>query len=461
MERVRLFFLKNRELFSNEKVTTLFFIILSSALFIFPRIKIITEYTLDGDELLSWLLIEKSFTGMWAEVYRAVMQPLYYTILKLWMFISPENNDYWIRVPSIILSCLASILVALQVRKVSDWLIATIIFILFSNLDWVVMTSTMSRSYPLLLFLSSIHVYFFKKVIAGTSSSRDYNAFTFLSIAILFTHNTSIFYISSCFLLLIFSGHWKKLLEKKINILFLVSLLVYLVVIYFQFINYRSKVSWIGKSSWDFTYLDPILITYLISLIFVFFKYKTTNRKLIVFSSVPLVGYFLYLFVDTFLMSIFVQRYFVVFYPLMTLVIAEFIRSLMNVNVGKVIILLIVSVQFGSYRITPYRDFYEYKIDYKHFFKNLKDREVINNRTSVQCVVIDSYEAVLSPYSKMYLGRDVCNYISNEAKLDADIILVNDISKAKILMSDLNLADNVKYRPLVVEDNIVAFERYE
>lgn len=452
---------KLKVIVNSEKFTLFVFIIISSFLFIYPKRGLISEYTLDADEILSWLLVEKSFTGMWVETFRALMQPIYYTSLKLWMIIAPENNDYWLRVPSILLSYLACLLISYQIRKFTNWTIASLMFVFMSNLDWVVICSTMARSYPLLLLFSSLNIFFFVKVLQQENIEKYYKFFIATLVLILFTHNSALFYVSSVLVVLFLREDRGSFFKRRESIALVPFLILYGVEVVLQYLNYRHKVSWIGESHFDFTFKDSILVIYFISLLFLLCKYKKNILKKYAFSLAPLVGIVLYLFVDTFIMPILVQRYFVVFYPMMLFSIAVLFYNLLETKMGIVIFVLFISFHLNVYKPSSYTEYYSYKVDYKYFFMNLKKLKLDLNDSEVECVVKGSYKDVLSPYSKMYIGNEICQYREYGETLSAKIILINNNFVKEITKDDLNIIDKDKYKVIIREDNLLALRKYE
>ncbi len=443
------------------KFAALFFFLISSVIFIYPKTKLIAEYTLSADELLSWLLTEKSFPAMWAEVARALLQPIYYTFLKLWLQIAPEQNDYWLRVPSIILSYMGIFFLSLQLEKRSNWLIASLMFVFLTTQDWVIIISTMARSYPLLLLISTVNLFFLNKVLKEGVKEKNYFYFILTLIMILFTHNSAIFYTLSVIGVLIVSKYRANILRERVNILFIFFFIIYFSIIIFQYTGYRYKVAWIGKNSWDFTYFESILITYVVSFIYSLASNKRKNKELVLLHSIPLIGFFIYFFVDLLIMPILVQRYFVIFYPLMAFAICDFLTRVMKSDFGKILGIFIIAIQFNAHSVGIYRDYYEYKIDYKNFYRELKKLSIDFKTKTVECVVRETYPTVLAPYSQMNLGRDICTYREIDEDLSADIIIYHHQTREKLDINELKIKAGIKYRTLLEEDNLIAFEKYE
>src|SRR4051812_30570502 len=71
--------------------------------------------SLDVDELYTWDLLHQSWSEISSARYYDVHLPLYFYIAKVFLWFFPDN-DYWIRIPSVIFSLMSLTLISYLTR---------------------------------------------------------------------------------------------------------------------------------------------------------------------------------------------------------------------------------------------------------------------------------------------------------------------------------------------------------
>lgn len=383
--------------------------------FIFQR-EVLVSYTLDSDELFSWSLATSEWSFLFKEGFRHGQQPLYYFLLKIWSFITPQN-DYWVRLPSLLLG-LGSIVylfkMAKELFKENQVYLQGFFVLLFPQL---IFYSTYARPYALLLFLSCLNLFFLlKKYFTEEKESKNLNLGFFLSLfALVLTHHVGFVYALalgiSLFLL-------KKEEIKSPAFLILLLILVFEgILIFFQYSTARGATSWIEAPS--LSLINGFVIRelshwpfYLLGL-FGFaslFKSKGRVEHLKFASLLTIVFSSLLLIISLTAIPLLVPRHFILLLPCFFLLFlggAEFLkdqRSLLRLG-------LLIFLLTGGALLKTNKIFYEQRKDLKHFMKMLSKSRF---KGSFHCISKENIPFYYRNYSKMYFSKDICVAYSKE-----------------------------------------------
>lgn len=116
------------------------------------------EDSLNYDEIYSWTLDSGTWGALFQSVLNDTQQFLYFGALKLCTFAFPANNDYWIRIPSLIFGAAACMVVYWHARlRVSEKMAGLTAALLLINPLWGGI-ATYCRPYALLALLISINL---------------------------------------------------------------------------------------------------------------------------------------------------------------------------------------------------------------------------------------------------------------------------------------------------------------
>lgn len=393
------------------------------ASFYFNHRRILTTVSLDQDELWSWMLVSKR----WTEVFNGILGDtqgfLYYFISKIWLLITPVANDYWVRFPALIFSCLSVGIIFLILNKAFNLNLAIVGSFLFSHLPVFSYYSAYHTPYSLLVFLGSVNLFAIQKLISDPNKNR-YQFLFMLSLCLLpATHHLGILYLVSIVLSVYYlkipvclTWLWKTL------IFFLSSL--YLMQLYIQFQQSLSLISWVEKFE-----INPIAIVksllgnypedtgiLIVSCLGLIFFLKELLKKninpenpvdrfvFLNFLIISLVVVQMILF-SYFITSLKIHRYFVFLTPFIVTLIVYGIDTLLKGNFNKIVIIAFLIFNLNQ---ASYSGNYQIRENVKGFFNQLKTKKLIPANSSVVCLYDKVYVGMLAPYSKMHFSKDIC-----------------------------------------------------
>ena len=154
----------------------------------------VADYSLWFDEALNFRIISNSWGSLWISNFDPT-PPLYYSLLKL--FVSPETNEAFIRLPSIIFGSLTVVVFYKICRTQFSRKISFLTSILFSLSYHQLEYSQEARAYSMQLFFAITAFYCAYLAVCGKRNDTKilivgYSIFSLLS---LYTHNIAVFHI--------------------------------------------------------------------------------------------------------------------------------------------------------------------------------------------------------------------------------------------------------------------------
>lgn len=432
--------LKNFPFFIEAILLFLFGVIQNS-----PRL---IESSLDYDEILSWEWETGSWANLFYDVFNDTQQILYYVLVKAFLFVAPVNNDYWIRVPSLVLGSAAFLGIFYYVRKNYSWLTAVFFvgMVVFHPLISYVVTY--NRPYSLLLFLMGINICLAHSIfIKRNTENKWINWSFFISlVAIGFTHYLGFFYGASLLVGTVvatgFDPIRKFLNSTAMKVAILIALTVLISCFIYQF-QYRHRINWIYENQpslkaalWQTFGIGGVLLGIFFIQLNKFKDRDPTEKFLAVGILVSL------LLICSF--RIWVDRYMTILLPFSIWLSALYMEKAVNFvrKRGLIVEYSFVALMGGAFLFSPVladavfpgMAFGGVSGDFsrpfrlgnsqgvKHLFFTMKEAQLVFPETKVLCVDIPSLaEHPLAQYSKMYWGRDVCTEYTSSFDKDTDL----------------------------------------
>jgi len=154
------------------------------------------ELTFDEKFSVEWSLL--SWQELFTSLYYENNPPLHFILLKLWGSLF-GSSTLSVRLPSILLSCVALLYVYKISQKVFPALPPFVICLLFSFSRFNLLYSTTARSYELLLCLSILSFYYYL-LLLELQKKNTYVLFTIICTLMLYTHFTAILWLSIFFI---------------------------------------------------------------------------------------------------------------------------------------------------------------------------------------------------------------------------------------------------------------------
>lgn len=404
-----------------ENLSLLISLILITLYLVIDRRNILIEVPLSSDELFSWNLAMMEWKSLFENIVGSTIQFLYYIILKLWLIVIPENNDFWIRVPSLIFGIAGlSLLFTFTFKKVSPLAAsATLLFILFDSrfLEFI----TFNRSYSLLFFLSSLNIISLIELLKNVEKKNWRRLFLISLVMMIFTNNLTIIYISTL-VVVSFILKINLVKELKSRSLTFISpvMLVYLAMVIYQYLFQVERILWIKDSEGGFNEIIPLGLLYIVS-VFVLrknFQFGVTNdgstQAIRINTLIPVVGTMCLVAIHYVMTPVLIDRYLFIFYPSLYLLMALAVEEVWN---GEYVPVFVLSLLFifnihKNVRITQ-SDSYNNRLNFKGFFLDLKQRNLISKKSKIVCIITDNYLDVLVPYSIMQFKRNICTSTSD------------------------------------------------
>lgn len=408
-------------------------IFISFFIFIFlQQRETLTSVTLEGDEIFSWLIVSKDWKTFAIHLFNDSQKFLYYVLLKLWRIIIPVENDYWIRVPSLLFSSLSVSFFYLVLSRFLPVTSAIIGTFLYAKIPILTHFASYNRPYSLLMLLGILNILCVYYLL---NSRRHRNLFEWLFLLLLIllleTHYLSVIYSLSILLSLFILK--VSISYKKLGVL-LAYLVIYFFQLAFQWKHSLTLVSWIESAHFDFVdtfkffFLAGNVVYFqlhsLIGVIFLFWVYrKKFANKLITFSLLSVaLGLLLSLIFSFLIIKLSQFRYYLFYLPYLFIAIAYGLHYFVKM-IGDY---WLISVLFLNSPVID-KERYSYREDIKGFFYQIKNEKLVAPNSSILCVYRDTYTESFSLYSKMHFNKDICSkhiaYSELEETTSFDIIL--------------------------------------
>lgn len=433
--------------FMDVRVQSLMPAILIAIAFYFYRRPVLTDVTLDQDELFSWMLVSGSWEEFFFGIIDDTQQFLYYFLLKLWHMPMPVYNDYWVRVPSLAMACLVIGLLFHLIRQLYSEIVAgvSVTFLIFNPV--FVYFSAYNRPYSLLALLGTLNIYLIWKIIQNGNGDRKgfYSGFFIISLLLmLLTHHLALIYTTSIILTLVYLKI-KIVIRKWWIVPIITVFLIYFIQFCYQFKNSLKLISWVSVNPNPlglFNYLVDLnffgALTYISIVIFLKGLFEKKIRKSDGINIFILYNFYVVVFGISIMAltgltvtSLVADRYFMFYLPFLLIPMAYGIKDFPK-HKGHGYFIYLLFIFIGSNMHSPY---YQNREDVKGFMRSLSNTEILNEKSSVLCLYDDSFVGTLGPYSQMYFKRDICSIhmeLSEMTSANAGYdIVIKNISRMK------------------------------
>lgn len=397
--------------------------IIVGCIYFFSKRFVLLEVTLDMDEIISWMAI----TGKWSEFFWTILndsqQFLYYGIVKVWQSLVPVDNDYWLRLPSLVFISAGFGLIFYLLKEIYSGLIAAfaIVFLVFNPVFGYY--AAYHRPYSLLILLGALSIWLVLKMIQTEMKNERYiNFFLVNLVLILYTHYLGMIYVGAILAAMFILKFRLPLTRKRIIALSSVGVL-YLVQLGYQFFHSVKLIAW-TKSRGTFWHMDKIylfkdpleeplaiatyagLILFLGTFIFHKLKRKTIDPFVLFNFYVFVIGIGLFSLTSLSSISLFVDRYLLFLYVFSIIPIAFSLKFITQNKETEA--LLFIVILFNPFINSQKFDF-EHRLNIKKFLRSLKDEKFGENGEKVLCLYEGYYPLKsLTNYSQMYYQRDLC-----------------------------------------------------
>jgi uncharacterized membrane protein len=203
----------------------LFIVFLGIAIFL--RIINITSEQLWIDEGGSISYAKSSLNIFWTRIINDIHPPLYYVILKGWIFIWGDSVASC-RLLSAIFSILTLPILYFIGKEIKDERLGLIIIFLYSISPFSIYYANEVRSYSLIHLLFTISLYFAIKCIKTPNISKNYTFIGIIGTLLIYTHYIGIIYLVGLFLGIFIINKRHKSVYKNIFISTLIIALSYI-----------------------------------------------------------------------------------------------------------------------------------------------------------------------------------------------------------------------------------------
>lgn len=392
--------------------------------------------SMNYDEILAW----EWESGTWLQLFTGVLndtqQVLYYALVKINLYFTSSNNDYWARFPSLVLGSSATLGIYYYIRK--NYSMPTAAFFVGSVVlhPLIAYVATYNRPYSLFLFLMCWHLVLCHKVLIKRESENNWLQWGLVisTAALPFVHYLALIYLLSVLIGVLLTVGPESLVRVYSSIgrlLFSAVAGIVLAICFSYQIQFNERISWVFDSQYDYFYAVKMAVGFGgVFLFFFFYKIKT-------FSSRDLTEKFLAIsFVVALLLmtlsKLWIGQYFLALTPLSlwlsSLYFEKVLQSFREIQLLRKYVAVVILAIFLF--INPYftkgvnlenrlftvadiffRSFRTGDLEgLKHFFIRLKEKNVITNESKILCVKGDAIsERPAEQYSKMYWQRDICS----------------------------------------------------
>ncbi|HAR41122.1 MAG TPA: hypothetical protein DCS07_00560 [Bdellovibrionales bacterium] len=404
----------------NTVVAVLEYILFLTFFFLINRYQLIAS-SMNFDEILSWELAFSSWRDLFVGVTHDTQQLLFYGILKLYAYIIPQNNDYWIRFPALIFGGATACLVFYYSRSRFSRLTvaASALFILSHPLLSII--STFCRPYSLLVFLMTVILYTARKIFfERTAKWTDEWIFIASAAALGFVHYLALPFLAALVMSLRIFGinifklfhSWQRTGLIILSQLTLAGFLVY------QW-QYRTNVLWIFEGEDEFlrSWISATGAVFILALVWIA-PYLWMNKLKPRYEGF-LLSVLLLLTVFFLVMNVAVFRYLSILIPATLLLFPFAIEKVIQFR-SVVLFFLIAIFLSGPFRFSQTAALLPpTAADFpgvKKFLKSAKETGLLSPRSRVLCITyIVPSVAVLNYYSKMHWDQDICDFYAETA----------------------------------------------
>ena len=393
---------------------------------------VLTSITLSTDEIYSWNVSMMSWGNLFLEILNNTVPFAYYIILKLWVYVIPTNNDFWIRVPSLFFGIFGVQLLLFHIHEEISKTSAALIglYLLFDPvfLDLI----AFNRAYSLLFLLSvinSLSVYYFVKTDNKVFAQKVF--FSSLCV-LLFVSNLSMIYFATLMsVLFILRINVFALLKRSTLVLLGLVFISFCSMFLYQFIFNIERISWVSEEVNSFFRGWHLFLTFSLSLAFLRKKVlEKKNREVRFYTLVISLGIIVIFICNYLITPILVDRYLFMFYPYLYLLLAYSVKDAIESStiISLVSLALILGFVFSNGDLGMKE--YSHRSDIKHFMKELKEKEILSGRDDTLCLINNTYSDILVRYSEMHFKRNICrvnkSYDPTIKNIDNEYIIFHD-----------------------------------
>lgn len=393
------------------------------------------------DEILAWEWESGTWHDLFLGVFNDTQQFLYYALVKISLYLAPVNNDFWVRVPSLLMGAGATLGIYYYVRR--SYSTFTAVFFIASTIvhPLISCVATYNRPYSLLLFLMCWHLVLCQKVLIKEDTKNNWFqwALVVTTIALPFVHYLSLVYLFGVFVGILFSVGFAPLARIYSSIGKISFLIVGACAAAICFVDqyqFRDRIAWAFEAYGYFDVVSMAVGSGGVFLLCFFYRLKLfslrdATEKFLVYS-------FAVVLIIMTSSKMWVGQYFIMLTPISLwlsciyfekIVVSLRERQFLNKYKLATILAVLIFINSSVFRnlgfetkfTTASHFFFKMVrtgdwIGLKHFFVELKEKNVINNDTRILCVKNQVYlsERPAEYYSKMYWKRDICSrYVTN------------------------------------------------
>lgn len=424
------------------------------------RPKLISS-SLNYDEILAWEWESGPWRDLFAGVLNDTQQLLYYMVVKVSLYFTPTNNDFWVRFPSLVLGSCATLGIYYYIRK--NYSLPTVVFFIANTicLHLIAFVATFNRPYSLFLFLMCWNLVLSHKLLIKRDSESEWLKWSLVvtTAALPFVHYLAFIYLFSVLtgvLLTVGPAPIKHVYSSIGKLLFSTVAAVVVTACFSYQIQFKDRISWVFD--FDRDYFDIMLVTVGHGGVFLlgfFYKIKDfasrdSTEKFLATSFI--VGLLLLT-----LSKLWIAQYFLMLTPLsLWLSSLYFEKGVQAIKEIQFLRKYVIAMAIGLFLfLNPYF-IQRFKLEnrvvaasdsffksvrpgdwvgLKHLLFRLKEEKMITSDSKVLCVIrSDTYSAErpVELYSKMYWQKDICSkYVTNFNELN-DIASYDYILLAKL-----------------------------
>ncbi|MFX1391952.1 MAG: glycosyltransferase family 39 protein [Promethearchaeota archaeon] len=189
----------------------LFLVILTVSIFL--RIINITSEQIWADEAISIHIAKLSINDFWKAIIRDIHPPLYYVILKGWIFIFGDSILSF-RMLSVVFSILALPILFLIGKEIKNESLGFIIIFFYSISPFAIYYANEIRSYTLIHLLFTISIYFSIRILKDPENIRNYIMIGIVGTLLIYTHYMGVVYMMSLYVSIYIFNRKKKFILK-------------------------------------------------------------------------------------------------------------------------------------------------------------------------------------------------------------------------------------------------------
>lgn len=286
----------NIKKFSDQKVLLIVIICIG----IFLRLINIISEQLWEDEAISIAMATSSNNKFWTIVIGDIHPPLYYLILRAWIYMF-GNSVLSARLLSAIFSILTMPILYLIGKEIADDKFGLIVIFIYSISPFSIFFANEVRAYSLIHFLFTGMLFFALRSIKKPDNFKNYMLLGIIGALLIYTHYMGFIYFGTLILGIIILKRKEKVVFKNLIFSLLITLLSYIPWIPYAFQDLLGgahgyaggQLNLISLSYWGFNmFLGPVPSNvndpYVLNLIFITFL---INIPLLILSAISLLGF--------------------------------------------------------------------------------------------------------------------------------------------------------------------------